>query len=54
MNEDVVKISHILMNLLKWAEVEFIEHSADAVKEIAGYATRRRTRFYFIGKEIKN
>ena len=54
MKEEAIKISHILANLLKWAEIEFIEYSGEQVKELAGYSPGRRTRFYYVKKEIKN
>lgn len=53
LQEDAVKISHILANLLKWMEVEFLEYTSEQIKEIAGYAPGRRTRVYFIKREIK-
>ena len=31
MNENVIKISHILADLIKWAELEFKEYSGDRV-----------------------
>jgi len=55
MEEAPIKISHILANLLKWCEVEFVEYSGDEAKELAGYSTGRRTRFYFVkGMVIKH
>ncbi len=45
-----VKVSHILRDLLKWKEVEFIEHSRDEASELVGYILLRRTRFFFLPK----
>jgi len=53
LKEDAVKISHILADLLRWSEIEFIEYSGQEVKVMAGYSPGRRTRFYFVKKEIK-
>lgn len=50
LKEDPVKISHILADLLRWSEAEFIEYSGEQVKKLAGYSTGRRTRFYFVKK----
>lgn len=50
LNEECVKISHIIAKLLKWSEIEFIEYSGKAVTELAGYSPGRRTRFYFVKK----
>lgn len=52
LNENAIKISHILASLLRWSEVEFIEYSGEMVKELAGYSPGRRTRFYFVKKVI--
>ncbi len=51
MAENPIKVSHILANLIKWGEVHFVEYSGDRVKELAGYFSGRRTRFYFVKKE---
>ena len=53
MKEDAIKISHILKNLVKWAEVQFEEYSGEEIKEIAGYSPGRRTRVYFLEGKIK-
>jgi hypothetical protein len=37
---------------LRWNEIEFIEYSGEKAKEIAGYSPGRRTRFFFVKKEI--
>lgn len=52
LQEEAIKISHILADLLRWAEIEFIEYSGEQVKELAGYSPGRRTRFYFVKREI--
>lgn len=52
LQEEAIKISHILANLLRWAEIEFIEYSGEMVQKLAGYSSGRRTRFYFVKKEI--
>ena len=52
MGEDVIRISHILASLIRWSEIEFIECSGREVKKIAGYSPGRRTRFYFVKREI--
>lgn len=52
MKENAIKISHILADLIRWAEIEFVEYTGDQVKELVGYSPGRRTRFYFIKKEI--
>jgi len=51
LEESPVKISHLLNSLLRWSEIEFVEYSAEQVKEIVGYSAGRRTRAYFIKKE---
>ena len=48
LKEDVVKISHILADLLRWMEVEFLEYTSEQIKELAGYSPGRRTRVYFV------
>lgn len=48
---DPIKISHILKNLLKFAEVDFIEHPRDIASDLVGYVLLRRTRFFFLAKE---
>jgi len=53
MNEDAIKISHILKNLVKWAEVQFEEYTGEEIKEIAGYHPGRRTRVYFLERKTK-
>ena len=53
MEEEAVKIFHILADLVRWSEVEFVEYSGDKVKELAGYSPGRRTRFYFLKGTIK-
>ena len=50
MKEEAVKISHILADLIRWQEIEFIEFSAEITKTMVGYSTGRRTRFYFVKK----
>lgn len=53
MNEDAIKVSHILKNLVRWAEVQFLELSGEEIKEVAGYYPGRRTRVYFIEGKVK-
>ena len=53
MEENVTKISHALAVLIKWNEVQFIEHHGEMVLKLAGYNPGRRTRFYFVEKEVK-
>lgn len=48
---DPVKVSHILRDLLKFNEVDFIEHARDVASEMVGYVLLRRTRFFFIVEE---
>lgn len=50
MGEDPVKISHTIKVLLRWGEIDFIEHPSDIASEIAGYVLLRRTKFYFISE----
>jgi len=52
MEENAIKISHILADLLRWSEIEFVEYTGDQVKKIAGYSPGRRTRFYFVKGKI--
>lgn len=47
MNCDPVKISHILCSLLRWQEIQFIEHNRMKASELVGYVLLRRTKFYF-------
>ena len=55
MKETAVKISHILANLIRWAEIEFVEFSSEEVFKFSGYYPGRRTRLYFVKKiESKN
>tara|TARA_R100001530_G_scaffold112862_1_gene79824 strand:+ start:2064 stop:2303 length:240 start_codon:yes stop_codon:yes gene_type:complete len=54
MDENPIKISHLIASLLKWSEIEFIEYSGKEVKEKAGYSSGRRTRFYYLKGKIKN
>ena len=44
----VIKVSHILTNLLRFKEVDFIEHAREKASELVGYILLRRTRFFFI------
>ena len=50
LKEDAVKISHILADLIRWAEIEFIELTSEEFMELAGYSPGRRTRVYFSKK----
>lgn len=45
---DPVRVSHILKKLLKYNEVDFIEHNRNNASELAGYILTRRTRFFFL------
>ena len=47
-DSDPIKVSHILTNLLKFKEVDFIEHAREKASELVGYILLRRTRFFFI------
>ena len=45
---DPVKVSHALKSLLKWKEVDFVEHPRDEASKLVGYILLRRTRFFFV------
>ncbi len=45
---DPVKVSHILRDLLKFNEVDFVEHPRERASELVGYVLLRRTRFFFL------
>ena len=45
---DPIKVSHILRDLLKFKEVDFIEHPREKASELVGYILLRRTRFFFL------
>lgn len=45
---DPVKVSHILRDLLKFNEVDFIEYPREQASELVGYILLRRTRFFFL------
>ena len=45
---DPIKVSHILKVLLRFNEVDFIEHPQDKASELVGYLLQRRTRFFFL------
>ncbi len=45
------KVSHILKELLRFKEVNFIEHQRDKASELVGYILLRRTRFFFVEEE---
>lgn len=45
---DPIKVSHILRNLLKFNEVDYIEHPRERASELVGYVLLRRTRFFFL------
>lgn len=47
-DSDPIKVSHILTNLLKFKEVDFIEHAREKASDLVGYMLLRRTRFFFI------
>ena len=46
-----IKVSHVLKDLLKFNEVEFVEYSRDKASELVGYVLLRRTRFFFLFKQ---
>ncbi len=48
---DPIKVSHILKDLLKFNEVDFVEHPRDKASEMVGYILLRRTRFFFLAAE---
>lgn len=48
---DPVKVSHILKDLLRFNEVEFIEYPREQASELVGYILLRRTRFFFLAEE---
>ena len=43
--------SHILKKLLKFNEIDFIEHNQKNASELVGYILTRRTRFFFLNKD---
>lgn len=45
---DPIKVSHALKSLVKWREVDFIEHPWEEAAELVDYELSRRTRFFFI------
>jgi len=45
---DPIKVSHILQDLLKFKEVDFIEQPRDKASKLVGYYLSRRTRFFFL------
>ncbi len=45
---DPIRVSHILKKLLKFNEVDFIEHDRNNASKLAGYILTRRTRFFFL------
>lgn len=45
---DPIKVSHLLRNLLKFNEVNFVEHSREEASKRVGYLLLRRTRFFFL------
>lgn len=51
---DPIKVSHILRDLLRFNEVEFIELPRDKASELVGYVLLRRTRFFFLKEEQPN
>ena len=48
---DPIQVSHLLKNLIKFNEVDFIEYSRDEASEMVGYILLRRTRFFFLVSE---
>ena len=42
------RVSHILKKLLKFNEVNFIEHDRNNASKLVGYILTRRTRFFFL------
>ena len=48
---DPIKVSHILKDLLKFNEVDFVEYARDKASELVGYILLRRTRFFFLVEE---
>ena len=42
------RVSHILKKLLKYNEVDFIEHDRSNASKLAGYILTRRTRFFWL------
>lgn len=42
------RVSHILKKLLKFNEVDFIEHNQNNASKLVGYILTRRTRFFFL------
>ncbi len=47
---DPIKVSHLLKCLLKFREVDFIEHPSEEASKLVGYILLRRTRFFFLVK----
>lgn len=46
-----IVVSKILHNLLKWKEVDFIEHPRETASGLVGYILLRRTRFFFLPED---
>ncbi len=46
-----IRVSHILRDLLRFNEVEYIEHPREEASQIVGYILLRRTRFFFLPKD---
>ncbi len=45
---DPCRVSYLLKKLLRFKEVDFIEHSRKTASEMVGYLLMRRTRFFFL------
>ncbi len=45
---DPIRVSRILKILVKYKEVNFIEHNQKSASELVGYILTRRTRFFFL------
>ncbi len=51
---DPIQVSHLLKNLIKFKEVNFIEHPREEASKLVGYILLRRTRFFFLVEDYKN
>jgi len=49
---DPIRVSRLLRRLVNFQEVDYIEYSRDKASELVGYILLRRTRFFFIVKDL--
>lgn len=45
------RVSRALRKLLKFNEIDFIEHPREEASKLVGYVLLRRTRFFFIAED---